>query len=156
MLIDSDRYQPHRASGIKGMTLRELQVSSPLSWNAACFFSILLNGFIIIISSYWYMDLHSLLLQKENVGMWEICFLRILFSRLTFIAVCCWFRSAASVATDHVIEAVLSSEGKLLSWYYPCSDCAGVTCLQSLLLNSWKWYKNLEFRSLACPTTLSG
>lgn len=45
---------------------------------------------ILIINCYWCIDLPSLLLQKENVVIQEICFLRILFSQFTFIAVCCW------------------------------------------------------------------
>ena len=38
----------------------------------------------------------------------------------------------ASVATDHIFEAVLSSEGKFLSWYHLCNNYPGATWLPVL------------------------
>lgn len=154
MLIDSDRYQPHTGSGIKRITLCGLRVYSPLHWNAVCFFNILCTGFIIIINGYWCIDLHGLLLQKENVVIQEICFLRILFSRFTFIAVCCWLNPnwPLWLLTAFLRLFLVLEENCCLGSMYVM--IIQVLCgYQPLLLKSWKWYKNLQVCSWSPPAT---
>lgn len=44
----------------------------------------------------------------------------------------------ATVATDRILEVILSSEGKFLPWYHPCKNFPSVAWLPALAVSSWK------------------